>query len=162
MPRASTVLRYLPRHSVEARGMSVETRGRSAVARGVSAVVRGTPWIWPWNAVEVRGHCRGAPPNKQIMYIPLLLRGHRRDAHKGLAAGRGAAMWWLRLQLWMTYAWSYPAGGERNGGKSPTTLALSSSSIASLTRAAPSKDGPCPRASVEEPFVQFGRRNRPE
>ena len=25
----------------------------------------------------------------------------------------------------------------------------------------PSKDGPCPRASVEELFVQFGRRNQP-
>ena len=51
-------------------GMSVEARGRSAVARGVSAVVRGTPWTWPWNAVEVRGHCRGAPPKRQIVYIP--------------------------------------------------------------------------------------------
>ena len=30
-------------------------------------------------------------------------------------------------------------------------------------RGPPSKDGPCPRASgVEEPFVQFGRRNQPE
>ena len=44
----------------EARGRSAVARGRSAVARGVSAVTRGTPWTWPWNAVEVRGHCRGA------------------------------------------------------------------------------------------------------
>ena len=35
--RASTVFRYLPRHSVEAHGMSVE-------ARRVSAVARGMPW----------------------------------------------------------------------------------------------------------------------
>ena len=42
--------------------MSVETREKSAVARGESAVVRGTPWTWPWNAVEVSGDCRGAPP----------------------------------------------------------------------------------------------------
>ena len=100
VPRASTVLRYLPRHSVEARGMSVETRGRSAVARGVSAVVHGTPWTWPWTAVEVRGHCRGAPPKRQIpgnVHPSTMLRGHRRDAHEGLTAARGAAMWWLRL-----------------------------------------------------------------
>ena len=29
-------------------------------------------------------------------------------------------------------------------------------------RGPPSKDGPCPRASVEEPFVQFGHRHEPE
>ena len=50
-------LHGVPRHSVEA-------RGRSAVARGVSAVVRGTLWKQPWNAVEVREHCRGAPPKR--------------------------------------------------------------------------------------------------
>ena len=61
----------LAANSVEARGMSVETPGRSAAARGVSAVVRGTPWTWPWNAVEVRGHCRDAPPKRQILYISL-------------------------------------------------------------------------------------------
>ena len=65
----------LPAHSVEARGMSVKAaRGRSAVAGGVSVVVRGTPWTWPWNAVEVRGHCGGAPPKRQIMCIPLFPR----------------------------------------------------------------------------------------
>ena len=80
--------------------MSVETRGRSAVARGVSAVVRRTPWTWPWNAVEVRGHCRGAPPKGRILYQVhpfTMLRGYRRDADEGLTAGRGAAMRWLRL-----------------------------------------------------------------
>ena len=44
LPWASTVFRYLPRHSVEAHGMSVEARGVSAVARGVSTVARGMPW----------------------------------------------------------------------------------------------------------------------
>ena len=55
--------------------MFVEARGRSAVAREVSAVVRGTSWKWLWNAVEVRGHCRGAPQRKRMMiYIPLFFR----------------------------------------------------------------------------------------
>ena len=67
--RASTVHRYLPRHSVEARGMSVEARGRSAVARAVSAVFSGTPWAWTWNVVEVRGHYLGAPIKRQITYM---------------------------------------------------------------------------------------------
>ena len=40
--------------------MSGEARRTSEAARGVSAVVRRTPWTWPWNAVEVHGHCRGA------------------------------------------------------------------------------------------------------
>ena len=44
VPWASTVLRYLPRHFVEAHGMSVE-------ARGVSAIARGMPWKQLWNAV---------------------------------------------------------------------------------------------------------------
>ena len=63
-------LHGVPLLVTEARRISVEARGRSAVTRGVSTVVRGTPWTWPWNAVEVRGHCRGAPPKRQIMYDP--------------------------------------------------------------------------------------------
>ena len=47
VPWASTVFRYLPRHSMEVRGKPVEARGRPAVARRVSAVVLGTPWTWP-------------------------------------------------------------------------------------------------------------------
>ena len=62
----------------------------------------------------------------------------------------------------MTYLWWFLAGGEGIGGKSPTTLAWSSSVAVVDARGLPSKDGPCPRASVEEPFVQFGRRHQPE
>ena len=43
-------------------------RGVSVVGSGGSLVVRGTPW----NAVEVLGHCRGAPPKRQILYISLI------------------------------------------------------------------------------------------
>lgn len=57
---AYTGSRYLPRHSVE-------TRGRSEVARGVSTVVCALPWIRARNAMEVRGHCRGASPKYQMM-----------------------------------------------------------------------------------------------
>lgn len=31
--------------------------------------VRGYPWTWPWNAGEVRGHSRGAPPKMQIIIM---------------------------------------------------------------------------------------------
>ena len=70
---ALTVFRHMLRHSVEARAMSVKTRG-------VSAVVRGTQWTWPWNAVEVRGYCRGAPPKRRILQSPLFER-HSKDRH---------------------------------------------------------------------------------
>ena len=69
---ASTLFHYLSRQSVEARGISAEDRGRYAVVRGISAVVRGTPWTCPWNAVEVRGHCRGArPKDKYCASLPI-------------------------------------------------------------------------------------------
>ena len=56
------VFRYLPRHSVEARGMSVEASGRFGVARGVSAVVRRMPWRSVDTAVVLR--------EKDKCYIP--------------------------------------------------------------------------------------------
>ena len=54
----------------------MDSHGRSAIVRGLSVVVRGTPRTWPGNAVEDRGHCRGPPPKRQVMYIPRYEMAH--------------------------------------------------------------------------------------
>ena len=101
VPRDSTVFLCLPRYCVEACGMSVEARGTSKVARGVSAAVRGTPLTWPWNAVEVRGHCRGAPSKIEILCIPHVARGGFADLADVACAVRWSA---IRQEGWAASA----------------------------------------------------------
>ena len=89
-------------------------RGSPWNVRGSSWKVRGSPWSvrgCPRNAVDMAMEYRGAPRTlprcsvkKTNKVHPSTMFGHRRDAHEVLTAGRGAAMWWLRLLPWTTYS----------------------------------------------------------
>ena len=83
-------------------------RGSPWNALGNPWKVRGCPWSvrgCPWNAVDMAVECRGGPwtlprcsaKKTNNVHPATMLRGHRRDAHEGLTAGRGAVTWWLRL-----------------------------------------------------------------
>ena len=84
-------------------------RGSPWNVRGNPSKVRDSPWSvrgCPWNAVDMAVECRGGPwtlsrcsaQKTNNVHSSTMLRGHcKMDAHKGLTAGRGAAMWWRTL-----------------------------------------------------------------
>ena len=146
--------RGLPWFAVGA-SINIAVKNAMASATGLQGVqllamaLRGSPWSVrrsPWNVrrcpCNMAVACRGGPwtltrhsaKETNNAHPSTMLGGHRTYAHERLTAGRGVAMCWLRLSSWMTYSEWFPAGGEGNRGKSPTTLAWCFYYISSLTR----------------------------
>ena len=111
-----------------------EVQRKTILVAGISPLYHCCVYDQVCNIYQV---CTLLLASRYYHFTSIRLRGHCRDAQEGVTTGRGATMacWLKLLWSWLAYSWSFLAGGEENGGMSPTTLTWSSS-IASLTREA--------------------------
>ena len=80
---------------------------------------------------------------------------------EGLTAGRGAALCWLRLGM-VDALLVVSCRRQRKRRQVADDADVVFVNRVIDARGPPSKDGPCPRASIEEPIVQFDLHHQPE